>query len=102
AIDVATGKVAWQRYVGAQTRALPLPVSGGDVVVVDQAHREALRLAKATGKVVWRQSFGEAASAPQLVGDHLFLTLESGRVVRLNAANGELDRAAQLPQGAAL
>jgi outer membrane protein assembly factor BamB len=102
AVDVATGAVVWHRHVGAQTRALPLPVSGGDVVVVDQVHREALRLAGASGKVMWRQSFGEAASAPQLVGEHLFVTLESGRVVRLNAVNGELDRAAQLPQASAL
>lgn len=102
AIDVAGGKVAWQRHVGAQTRILPLALAGGDVVVADQIQRELLRLAGRSGKVVWRQSLGEAFSTPQPLGEHLFVTLESGRVVRLNAGTGELDRAAQLPLAAAL
>jgi hypothetical protein len=102
AVNVADGKVAWQRPLGAQTRILPVPLSGGDVVVADQAHREVLRLAGSSGKVVWRQSFGESFSSPQPLGEHLFVTLESGRVVRLVAATGELDRAAQLPQAAPL
>jgi outer membrane protein assembly factor BamB len=101
AIDVAGGKVIWQRHVGAQTRTLPLAVAGGDAILADQAHRELLRLAGRSGKVVWRQSFGESFSAPQPLGEHLFVTLESGRAVRLNAASGELDRFAQLPQAPA-
>lgn len=100
AIDVASGKVRWRRHVGGQTQIQPLPVSGGDVIVSDEAHREVLRLAGASGQVVWRQSFGESFAAPQALGDSLYVTLASGRVVRLNAASGELDRAAQLPQAA--
>lgn len=102
AIDVAPGKLLWQRSVGAQTVIQPVPIGGGDVIVSDQEHREVLRLAGKTGNAIWRQSFGEAFSAPQPLDDHLFVTLESGRVLRLNAANGEIDRAAQLPQSAAL
>lgn len=102
AIDVAPGKVLWQRSVGSQTRIQPLPVSGGDVIVTDQAHNEILRLVGKTGKAIWRQSFGEAVAAPQSMGESLFVTLASGRILRLNAENGEIDRAGQLPQGAAV
>jgi hypothetical protein len=98
AIEVASGKLRWRRFVGAETKIPPLTLTGGDVIVGDEVHRDVLRLAGASGKVVWRQSFGERFASPQVLGDFLFVTLESGRVVRLNAANGELDRAAQLPQ----
>jgi hypothetical protein len=43
AVDVAAGKVAWQRHVGMQTRIAPLAVTGGDVIVADQGHRDLLR-----------------------------------------------------------
>jgi len=100
ALDVASGKIRWRRFVGADTRIRPATLSGGDALVADESHLELLRLAGATGKVVWRQSLGEPFAAPQQLGEHLFVSLLSGRVVRINTESGEVDRAAQLPQRA--
>lgn len=102
AVEAASGKIRWRRYLGQGSRIRPLPLTGGDVLVAEESRREVLRLAGATGKVVWRQTLEDAFFAPQQSGEFLYITLASGRVARVNAATGEMDRAAQLPQKAAV
>jgi TolA-binding protein len=102
AIDAATGKIAWRRYVGHDTIIQPLVLEnlGGDVVVADQRHHEILRLAAGTGKPVWRQPLGERFAAPVLAGEKIVVTLASGRMVQVDPESGEISRSAQLPQEA--
>ncbi len=102
AIDVASGEIRWRRFVGSEVRMQPLVVGDGAILAdqIDPQSFDLLRVDLATGKFAWRQTFSESFLPPQALGEHLFVTLQSGRVVRLNAATGTLDRAAQLPQAA--
>jgi hypothetical protein len=96
AFDVATGRTLWRRYVGIETSMQPIPIAG-DLLVFDERSWDVLRLAGRTGKLVWRQDLGEKFAAPAVGSQYIALTLDTGRVVRVNAETGELDRAAQLP-----
>jgi outer membrane protein assembly factor BamB len=100
AIDVASGKLRWRRFVGYDTQILPVAFSGepGGVLVADEHFHELLRLEAASGKVLWRQALKEAFATPVVDQNRVFVTLRSGRVVQIDAASGEITRAAQLPQ----
>jgi outer membrane protein assembly factor BamB len=109
ALDSGTGQLLWRRFVGAPqagpaTLSLadkPVagkPAAGGNVLVVDSARRELLRLDSRTGRLVWRQVFGSPlAGLPIVVGSNTYLTTREGVVYCLELKTGAVAHAVQLP-----
>ncbi|MDX1948760.1 MAG: PQQ-binding-like beta-propeller repeat protein [Pirellulaceae bacterium] len=102
-IDIASGKVLWRRHVGYETTVHPQPIArddGADALVVDGRRQELLRLAAATGKVMWRQTIGQPFFAPVIAGGEAIVTTRQGRIRKIDLAGGNVAQSAQLPQGA--
>jgi len=99
AFDGPTGQLLWRRPAGGSSSAGPVPVSAdaaSDVLIVDNDHL--LRVAGATGAIVWRRQFDSPlAGAPVVAGAQVVATTRSGRVVKLEAATGNVAAAVQLP-----
>jgi PQQ-like domain len=88
ALDAASGKVLWRRFVGFAPAAPPLTV-GSDVLVVDAAFQELLRLDARTGNLRWRQEIGEQMTDPVVVGERIYVAAESGRLYVIDAVSGK-------------
>ena len=76
-VRASDGEVAWRRYVGFESDAFPVPVaeqSGSDLLVVDAARGELLRLKSATGELVWRLPCPSPISTPIVSGDRAFVS----------------------------
>jgi outer membrane protein assembly factor BamB/TolA-binding protein len=86
-LDVASGKLLWQRPIGFAESSWPIAV-GDDVLVVDDAQHELVRLEAATGALRWRQALGEKVTPPLVVGDRAFLAAESGRLYLVDVTSG--------------
>ena len=86
--DVASGKLLWRRYVGFATGLSPVMV-GDNVLVFDSKFLELLCLDARTGKLVWRQEFGEPVAAPLAVADRAFVAAESGKLYLVDLSSGE-------------
>ncbi|MCC6123598.1 MAG: PQQ-binding-like beta-propeller repeat protein [Pirellulales bacterium] len=106
-IDAAAGKVLWRRFTGypQSLRTIappPKPVnaeSGADVLAVDSARNEVLRLEAASGRLVWRFSAGEPfVPQPVLAENRILLAAPSGKLIALDAETGDSSGYAQLPQ----
>jgi outer membrane protein assembly factor BamB len=87
ALDAATGQVLWRKYVGFGAAAAPISV-GNDVLVVDVDEQELMRLEARTGKLRWRQAFGEPIADPLAVGGRIYVAAESGRLYVVDANSG--------------
>jgi len=101
--DATTGRVLWRRFVGYETTAQPLALTQGgktDAVLLDARQKELVRLSGTTGELVWRQELKESAAQPILAGGRILATTRSGRILAIDAATGQVVRAAQLPQKA--
>lgn len=104
-LDSATGTILWRRFVGYQTRIHPQSLAGdgaADALVVDGRGQQLLRLAGATGELLWRQPIGESFGSPVISEDRIYVTTRRGRLLDIAAAGGEISREAQLPQGATM
>jgi outer membrane protein assembly factor BamB/TolA-binding protein len=102
-IDGASGRILWHRHVGYESQIPPQPVArdaGADVLVVDARKHELMRLAAATGKLVWKQAIGQPFFAPVVAGERVFVTTAAGKLLQFDVASGTLEIAAQLPQEA--
>ena len=99
--DAKEGKLLWRRFVGHDTTAWPLPVSGesgADLLLVD-AQRHALTRVKATtGQVVWRLELGQPFAPPILGTEQAYVTTADSRIVEINLASGQSQRQVRLPQ----
>ena len=100
AFDGATGKLLWRRPERSASSAVPVPISAdaaSDVLIVDDSHL--LRVASATGALVWRRSLeNPIAGGPIVPGTSVVVATRSGRVLKLDAASGNVVATAQLPQ----
>ena len=100
ALDAAKGTLRWRRPVGGFSGQ---PIRTGtepdaDVIVIDAAHSEVVRLAAANGAPRWRRAIaGLLAAAPQIAGSQIVLAAADGRVLALDAASGNTRAAVQLP-----
>jgi hypothetical protein len=76
ALDAATGKVLWRRFVGYDTLAPPIRVggqAGGDVLLIDSQNGELVRVAGPTGVLRWRLPLPGLKIAPLVVGNRLWV-----------------------------
>jgi outer membrane protein assembly factor BamB len=97
-IEVASGKVKWRRYVGAETKIMPLVLPNGDFLLADERANDLIRIARDTGKLVWRQVLDEPFSTPAVRGEQIIVSLRSGRLAQINWSDGVLVRTTKLPQ----
>jgi outer membrane protein assembly factor BamB len=105
ALDIATGKVLWRRYVGHETQIVPTPVSrepAADVLVADSRTHELYRLEAATGNVRWRLPIGEAFLQPTFAEDKLIVATTAGKLLEVSLADGNVARQLVLPQKLAM
>ncbi len=107
-LEAASGKVVWRRFVGFDSNGhspgLPLtPISAepaSDVLLVDSVRNELLRVEAASGRAHWRHAIGEPFDAqPVVAGGQVLVATRSGRLVRIDAAEGSSPGYVQLPQG---
>jgi outer membrane protein assembly factor BamB len=87
ALDVATGRLLWRRYVGFAKAAWPIAVEG-DVIITDAAHNELLRVDGASGKLLWRQEIGEPFSEPVIAGERGLVATKSGKLYFVDLKSG--------------
>lgn len=101
AFDGPTGKLLWRR-AGAGDAAAPVPVSAdaeSDLLIADAGGGGLLRVAAATGTLVWRLPLqSPLAGSPVVSGGQVFATTRGGQILKLDAASGETLSAVQLPQ----
>jgi hypothetical protein len=101
ALDIASGKVLWRRYVGHDARVTPAPVSrepAADVLLADSRTHELFRVEAATGNVRWRLPIGEAFHQPTFAEDKLIVATAAGKLLEVNLADGNVARQLVLPQ----
>jgi len=98
--NAADGSLAWRHFVGQQTTMLPVALDAERTLIVNQQDNDLICLETMTGELIWRQEFGEAIRPPAVGPDKKFLIVstDSGKVIQLDAATGNVQRAAQLPQ----
>lgn len=104
-VSLEDGSLIWRRYFDFDEKHPPTPVSrdvGSDVIVSSLRTGELVRIEAATGKTVWRFPLTGNYAAPVVVGDKLFVTLESGQIVEVDLATGNSARQVQTPQKLAL
>jgi outer membrane protein assembly factor BamB len=106
-IDASSGKLLWRRFLGypksvQHIASPPIPVSaesGADVLAVDSAQNEILRLESLTGRLQWRYSAGEPfVLQPVLAENRVLVSAPSGKVIAIDAESGDSTGYAQLPQ----
>jgi outer membrane protein assembly factor BamB len=104
-LDAKNGKVNWRRFVGYETLIHPVPLSrdkDADVLAVDSRKQELYRLNSRTGKLVWKLAVGKPFSAPALGGEKIYVTTKEGRILEIDAATGNSEQQAILPQKPAM
>ena len=103
ALDGATGKLLWQRPTGASG---VIPVSAdasSDVLLLETSGRGLVCVDPRSGALRWRQTFeAPVVGEPLAMGGQVFVATRAGRVVALDAKNGNGKSAADLPQPARL
>lgn len=89
----ADGAPLWQVPVGLASPFPPVLIGGPrpSVVVFDARHDELLSLDARSGAFRWSQPLGEPVHDPPLVlGNDLYQTLPSGKLLRIDLESGEL------------
>lgn len=104
ALDAASGKLHWQRFVGqpASGRSAALvPVAvGSDCIVADVAGQAVVRVEAASGKLRWRQALEQPVEGPLAVaGNRVLAATSAGRLYAIDAESGALIGYTQFPQG---
>lgn len=97
-IDAGQGNIIWRRFVGYQTSIQPQDINDQWLAVADQRNHDLLALQKANGNIRWRAEIGEPFLMPTIGDDVIVVTTASGKIIQLNAATGEFEKAAQIPQ----
>ena len=98
-IDVGTGKVLWDRFVGFPAPAAPVAISSqaeADRLIVERD--QLLRLAIRTGQPVWQLPLGAAGLTPVVAGDRLYVATRAGRILEVDANSGASARQITIPQ----
>ncbi len=99
AFEGENGKLRWRRYVGDAKDLPPVRLEDGSgVLLSESASLEVLRCSAQDGKVAWRAKIDEGFSRPISVGDDVYVSTESGRLISLDADSGDPKWATQLPQ----
>ena len=92
ALDAETGAPLWRTTIGLNAPFAPRPVPGDpSVLLVDGRHDELTRRDALSGRLIWRRSLGEPVDGPPLViGERVYQTLPSGKVLTIDLTTGEV------------
>ena len=106
-LDAESGRVLWRRFVGFDANGRrpsfpPTPTRpepGSDVLLLDAVGNELLRVEADSGRVRWRHAIGEPLDAhPVIAGGQILVATRSGKLVKIDAAEGSSSGYIQLPQ----
>lgn len=95
AVNGKNGAPIWQTPIGHDLPFPPVIVPGSppSLLVFDSRYSELVKLEGGSGKVVWRQSFGEAVdAAPLVLGNQIFQVVPGGDLVILDLSNGSIQQ----------
>ncbi len=99
-VDVGDGSVKWRHFTGYQTDIQPLVVDPDHVLVSDPTHHDLMLVKSRDGTIVWRNEIGEPFLEPQFDEQSIYLTCESGQLLRMELSAGKVLAAVKLPQPA--
>lgn len=94
-IDLAEGKVLWRRFVGFETNIHPQWVNveeRQELIIADSRENEVMRIDGHTGDLIWRTKIGEPFAQPVVTISYVYVTTESGRVIKLMSDDGTTGR----------
>ncbi|MHB1037177.1 MAG: outer membrane protein assembly factor BamB family protein [Pirellulales bacterium] len=106
-LEATGGKVLWRRAIGEASNARsvgfpPTSVSeeaGSDLLLVDPARDEVLRVEAVTGRLRWRFAVQEPFDAyPLVLDERLLVATRSGRLVFVDLGSGKSSSYLQLPE----
>jgi len=97
-LDAAKGTLLWRRAIGGGCWARLGSSPDSDIVAIDGASSEVVRLSARSGGLKWRRSIpGLLMAAPCVLGGQVIVPTDGGLLVALGAASGQTKAAAQLP-----
>ena len=99
-MDLGDGAVRWRHFVGYQTDIQPFLTDNDNVLIADQHVHDLLVVESGTGNLIWRIEIGEPFLEPQIDGDNIYLTSESGLLRRISLADGAVKASVKIPQNA--
>lgn len=103
AVQAGNGQTLWRRYVGFEyDGVVPVPVPDASPTqwIVSSGHDNSILCLEAvSGKVVWRTELDGEFSPPVPTKDFLYVSMASGKVLKLDVRTGRGLRQAVLPQG---
>jgi outer membrane protein assembly factor BamB/TolA-binding protein len=98
--DAGTGEVRWRRFVGLQTAYPPKPFDMDTVIVSNLLRNEVSMTRLEDGAVVWRALIDEPFFEPTLNEQNVLVTTQSGKLILIDGATGEMVGGAKIPQAA--
>lgn len=88
ALDADTGKVLWERRIGALNASTPAYYKHR-LYIVNLVPGHVVKLDAKTGKVLWKRSLpGRAESSPLAMDGTVYFGCENGQLFALNTRNG--------------
>lgn len=100
-VDAQTGKVLWRQYTGGLLQPVSLSNrTGADLLITTRNPAELRRVKGQTGEMLWRLPVDEPSFAPTIVGDKIALTTNSGKLLLIDAASGQVAQGVALSQPA--
>ena len=101
AIDLATGRLRWERFSGADRSDRSYPISpriAGNAVLFGGRNGLVQALDADTGDVKWtRQLAGRISTPPTLIDGGVYVGSSKGPIYRLNPTTGAIERELALP-----
>lgn len=102
ALDAASGKVLWRKFLGFECQFAPVSVSGGgaaDVLLLDVDHQELQRVNAANGELKWRLPVEDRpGAAPLVTRSRALLPTQSGKLIEVELDSGNSPGFYQFPQ----
>lgn len=89
ALDAASGKLLWRKYLGQAAGAPIVTLPEGDFLAIDSVRNELARFAASSGELVWRQQFEGPITPPVVLEGQLLVTEKSGKLHIVDAASGQ-------------
>jgi outer membrane protein assembly factor BamB len=99
AFDGENGKLKWRKFVGSAKNLPPVRLGNGSgVILSESATLEVLRCSPDDGAVTWRSKIDDSFAEPVSVRDDVFVSTQSGQLIKIDAESGQADWVTQIPQ----
>lgn len=98
AVHVRTGDRSGEFDFGASIIGAPVIQNGILYVALTRETENLIAYDLTSGKVLWKSEVGDVESSPLLVGNHLYVTTLSGKLVAVETKSGESVWSYELPR----